>query len=279
MSHRLPRLLSLTLAACLPAIGLLTVAIPAASAAGPTSRHPTTNTQETARALKPLRLLSVGQHDTGNAAGRHVRSITTVTTVPSSSEAGYADDNTGGHTYTAVSGNWVEPTGTCSAAATLTAFWVGIDGFSSGSVEQDGTGIECSGGTPIYFIWWEMFPANSVQVVSTALRPGDNVHASLTRNGTSYTLAVTDSTHTAASFTTTQTCASCANSSAEWIAQVSQPITFTRWNLTGASVTSGGVTGVITTFPHEAITSSNSSLVLGPLNSEGNGFTVTTRIT
>ena len=36
--------------------------------------------------------------------------------------------------------------------------------------------------------------------------------ASVVRSGTSYTLKVTDSTHTANSFTTTQTCSGCANS-------------------------------------------------------------------
>ncbi len=246
MNHRRPRLLTLTLAACLPAMGLLAAAIPAA-----------------------------------RAAGRHISSIPTVTSAPSSSDAGYADINTGGHTYSAVSGNWVEPTGTCPATgSTSTEFWVGIDGITSSSVEQDGTGIECFGGAPIYFTWWEMFPTNSVQVVSTALKPGDKIHASLTRNGTSYTLAVTDSTHSAASFTTIQTCATCANSSAEWDAQTSQSTkAFTPWNLTDASVTSGGVTGVITTFPNEPITTSNSSLVLGPLNASGNGFEVTSRST
>ena len=41
----------------------------------------------------------------------------------------------------------------------------------------------------------------------------------MVKSGSSYTLKVTDSTHSANSFTTTQTCSSCADSSAEWIAE------------------------------------------------------------
>ena len=58
-------------------------------------------------------------------------------------------------------------------------FWVGIDGFTSGSVEQDGTLIECSGGRAFYFTWWEMFPTNSIQVVGSSVRPGDAISASV----------------------------------------------------------------------------------------------------
>ena len=66
-----------------------------------------------------------------------------------------------------------------------------------------------------------MFPRNNVQMVSTAVRPGDHITSSVTRSGTKYTLKLTDSTHPAASFSTTQACAAatCVDSSAEWIAE------------------------------------------------------------
>ena len=54
---------------------------------------------------------------------------------------------------------------TCTSATSLAAFWVGIDGYSSSSVEQDGTLVECYRGTAYYYTWWEMYPTNAIQVV------------------------------------------------------------------------------------------------------------------
>ena len=41
------------------------------------------------------------------------------------------------------------------------SFWVGIDGYSSSSVEQLGTDSDCAGNTPDYYAWWEMYPAGT----------------------------------------------------------------------------------------------------------------------
>jgi Peptidase A4 family. len=90
---------------------------------------------------------------------------------------------------------------TCPRHGTQDAvFWVGIDGFTSGTVEQDGTLAECNHGAAFYFTWWEMFPANSIQVAGSSVSPGDAISSSVVRSGTSYTLKVTDSTHPANSF-------------------------------------------------------------------------------
>src|SRR5580658_1628945 len=54
--------------------------------------------------------------------------------------AGYAD--TAGK-YTSVSASWTQPTGTCRSGDQYSAFWIGIDGYSSSTVEQTGTGVDC----------------------------------------------------------------------------------------------------------------------------------------
>jgi hypothetical protein len=203
--------------------------------------------------------------------------------VTSGNWSGYADLS---ETYTEVSGNWSEPTGSCTSTTSLAAFWVGIDGFSSGSVEQDGTLIECVSGRAFYYSWWEMYPTNAIQVVGESVSPGDSISASVTRSGTSYTLKVTDSTHSANSFTKTERCSSCANSSAEWIAEAPsgssgvEPLTnFHSWTASGATVKDSSTSGVISTFPNDKINMVNSSgatkASTGALNSSGNGFTVT----
>jgi hypothetical protein len=161
-------------------------------------------------------------------------------------------------------------------------FWVGIDGFTSGTVEQDGTLAECNHGGAFYFTWWEMFPTNSIQVAGSSVSPGDSISSSVVRSGTGYTLKVTDSTHPANSFSTTQSCSTCVNSSAEWIAEAPSsgskilPLAnFGTWTETGATVNSG----VITSFPDDELTMVNNSGAVkaqpGPLNASGNGFSVT----
>src|SRR5215471_7803942 len=131
-----------------------------------------------------------------------------------------------------------------------------------------------------------MYPTNTIQMVDTTLRPGNTISTSMVRSGSSYTLKVTDSSHPANSFTTTQSCSGCANSSAEWIAEAPSgsggvlPLAnFHTWTASGATVTSGSTSGVISTFADDELTMVNSSGAVkalpGPLNGSGNGFSVT----
>jgi hypothetical protein len=277
MQRRTPRLVVGSLIACVPVVGLLAAFSPAAGAA-------TTAPQANARAaaLAEIRHLLVGQHPTDHRVG-HAVSIRGLNQVQSTNWSGYADDNSAGTTYSTVTGNWAEPGVSCSSRQTqYAAFWVGIDGYTSGSVEQDGTLAECYHSKAYYYSWWEMYPTNSIQTVGTTVRPGDSISASVARSGTSYTLSVTDHTTPANSFTTTQTCSNCANSSAEWIAEAPSgsrgvlPLAnFGTWTESGATVNSG----VISSFADDEITMVNSSGQVkaqpGPLNSSGNGFTVT----
>ncbi|HTJ70881.1 MAG TPA: G1 family glutamic endopeptidase [Actinospica sp.] len=96
-------------------------------------------------------------------------------TMKSTNWAGYAV--TGG-TYTSVSANWIEPSVTCTSNG-IVGFWVGLDGWGSTSVEQDGTGVDCSKGTPQQFAWWETYPANSVQVYGAPVAAGDQMSSSI----------------------------------------------------------------------------------------------------
>ncbi len=114
--------------------------------------------------------------------------------VESSNWSGYAATGANG-AFTSVSSSWTEPTATCSSRSTqYAAFWVGLDGYNSGSVEQTGTDSDCDGRTPDYYGWYEMYPANPVYYSNT-VRPGDHFSASVTFSGSeTYTLVLTDST-------------------------------------------------------------------------------------
>ena len=133
----------------------------------------------------------------------------------SSNWAGYAAFN---GQYTTVSANWKQPTASCTSATTYSSFWVGLDGYSSNTVEQTGTSADCSGGSPRYYAWYEMYPKFPVNL-SIAVRPGDSMSASVTTNGAGqFTLHIHNGT-TGGDFVTTQTSKKARLSSAEAIAE------------------------------------------------------------
>ncbi|HEX5289097.1 MAG TPA: G1 family glutamic endopeptidase [Streptosporangiaceae bacterium] len=116
------------------------------------------------------------------------------TTDESTNWSGYAATGANG-AFTSISASWKEPTATCSSrSAQYASFWVGLDGFTSDSVEQTGTDSDCSGRTPHYYGWYEMFPANPVNFTNP-VSPGDSFTASVTFSGTqTYTLVLKDTT-------------------------------------------------------------------------------------
>jgi Peptidase A4 family len=119
--------------------------------------------------------------------------------------AGYAAFDQANHTVTKVSGTWVEPAVTCpSSGTTYAAFWVGIDGFTSDAVEQDGTLAVCHLGVASYQAWWELFPTNSIQPIKMTISPGDTISAFVIYHAThtQFTMNVTDVT-TGATFSIT----------------------------------------------------------------------------
>jgi len=169
--------------------------------------------------------------------------------------SGYADVAKAGNTFTKVSGQWKTPKVRCSREDQLTSEWVGIDGYDNATVEQDGTLSWCFEGEPTYFTWYEMYPAATIEV-GNSLRPHDKIAASVTRTGTSYTLAVTDFTHPVNSFSVAKSCTTCQNISVEWIAErpafsigIAPLANYGTWALSSASQTAGAKTGTISGYP------------------------------
>jgi len=145
------------------------------------------------------------------ARGRGSQSVT------SSNWSGYvATGGTGA--FSSVSASWVEPTGHCTSGSQYSSFWVGLDGFSSRTVEQTGSEVDCSGSTPLYYAWWEMYPGPS-HTFSNPVSPGDNFTASVTFDGGGrFTLTISDTTR-GWSHTENKTLSSAKRSSAEVIVE------------------------------------------------------------
>jgi hypothetical protein len=124
-----------------------------------------------------------GPHGTGAHGGRMDAS--------SINWAGYAAT---GRRFTSVSSAWVQPAASCTSADTWSSFWVGLDGDGSNTVEQTGSSADCSGGSPRYYSWYEMYPAYPV-TFSDPVSPGDYFTASVTAGSFSqFTLVITDHT-------------------------------------------------------------------------------------
>jgi Peptidase A4 family len=120
--------------------------------------------------------------------------------------------------FTAVNSQFIEPAITCVGVRDqFTSEWVGLDGFTDATVEQDGTAAWCGGpdGTvPHYEAWYELFPAASVSVFRVA--PGDTIRASVRYTHRKFLLTISDLT-SGKSVRHTAKCKACKRSSAEWI--------------------------------------------------------------
>jgi hypothetical protein len=139
-----------------------------------------------------------------------------ITNSTSTNWSGYAA--TGGP-FTSVSASWTQPGASCGAGETsYSSFWVGLDGYSSNTVEQTGTDADCSSGTPRYYAWYEMYPKFPVNL-SNPVQPGDSMSASVSvANGGRFTLTISDSTRNW-TVSTTQRLNKASLSSAEVIAE------------------------------------------------------------
>ena len=140
------------------------------------------------------------------------------TKVESTNWAGYAASGSNG-SFTTVSAKWTQPTVKCSSTDTYSVFWVGLDGFNSTTVEQDGSAGFCQGGSPVYFAWYEVYPKEPIVEINKPVAAGDSFSASATAlSKTSFKLVVSDTTQKW-TFTTKQTLTGALLSSAEVIAE------------------------------------------------------------
>jgi hypothetical protein len=172
----------------------------------------------------------------------------------SSNWAGYVVD---GNKFSSVAGSWVVPSAKSSSDG-YAAVWVGLGGSSSSSsaLEQVGTESDFAGGQARYYAWYELVPSAPVKL-NLSVHPGDHISATVSVNGTSVTVSLSDLT-TGKSATTTQHMSNPDTSSAEWVAEAPSvqsayggsetlPLAdFGKVTFSNASATANGHTGSIT---------------------------------
>lgn len=185
-----------------------------------------------------------------------------------------------------VKGSWVVPAVSCSLGEnSYSSFWVGIDGYSSNTVEQIGTDSDCSGGLPVYYAWYEMYPKYPVYL-NMQISPGDLISAEVKYlNAGKFNLVIKDET-SGISFSTIQKSPSAKRNSAEWIAEapwssgVLPLANFGNVNFLNAEVTVKNIVGSISNsaWKNDAITMTTPEGVVkavpSALSNNGTAFSV-----
>jgi hypothetical protein len=127
-----------------------------------------------------------------------------------------------GSSFYWAAGSWVVPAADCSAVQgnQFAAFWVGLDGYTSSTVEQIGTLTDCDAKTPAYYAWYQFYPQGMTIIPSVPIAPGDHVSASVVYYSSinEFTVRFRDDT-TGATFGTSAAVPGALRSSAEWIAE------------------------------------------------------------
>ncbi len=141
-----------------------------------TSVQPSTsNPLPTGYVLKPIPLSAVHHQQTGMPRLRLWEST-------SGNWSGYAVPNeTSGvkDTFSEVGGTWTVPavTGKKGRTANYSSVWVGLDGYTSGTVEQIGTEQDWTGTKQQNYVWFEMYPSAGYEIVGFPANPGDSISA------------------------------------------------------------------------------------------------------
>ena len=124
-----------------------------------------------------------------------------------------------GESWTSVTGTWTVPKVLATGVTSYSSIWVGLDGYTSGTVEQIGTEQDVSStGLTSYSAWYELYPKMPVTIPYT-VSPGDVITASVSYVGkNNFLLTITDD-HWDTPFQVTKSCANAKRNSAEWIVE------------------------------------------------------------
>jgi hypothetical protein len=169
--------------------------------------------------------------------------------------SGYAVFNS---TFSDVKGSWTVPAVDCTnmkgqQLAIATAF-TGIDGYSSGTVEQTGTDSDCIGKTASYYAWYEFYPARAffADPSTYPVDPGDVMNVEVKFANGAVTTTLHNSGHQGArknwTYTGQAPSSGLAQSSAEWIleAPTSKLADFGSITFTGANANNTGLSSYST---------------------------------
>jgi len=187
-----------------------------------------------------------------------------------------------------VAGSWIVPNLAPTPNTSYCAIWVGIDGFTSGTVEQMGTEHDWSNGHQTNYAWFEMYPQGSYEITGFPVNIGDEISVGINYIGSNiYRMVLTNVTRRVSttipySYTTSS---SGQRSCAEWVVEAPfagtiLPLSdFKLASFNSCAATIEGVTGTInnghwTEDSIEMIGTSGAKAIPSALSPNGANFTV-----
>jgi hypothetical protein len=198
----------------------------------------------------------------------------------------------GGKLFTSVTGNWTVPTATqhTSGQAEDSADWIGIGGgcVDAGCDVGDNTLIQtgteqdvAANGSATYDAWYELVPAPELQITNMKVKPGDQMHASISQSAPEvWAITIQDVTENE-TYSTTLPYSSTMDT-AEWIEETPLEIGTNAGfaalpNLTNPAFNSATVNGAnpnLKSSEEMQLTDSSGNVIGTPSapNSTGNGF-------
>jgi hypothetical protein len=245
-----------------------------------------------------------GSHKPGSGSSGHPSSLQShgqflkllhFNTNQSSNWFGYDEGtlDTGDTLFHSITGNWTVPTATqhTSGQSEASSDWIGIGGgcVDTGCEASDSTLIQTgteqdvsSSGTASYSAWYELVPAPSI-TISMTVKPGDQMHASISEDllssSEAWTITIQDLTENE-SYTTTVPYSS-TQDTAEWIEETPLEVGANAGfadlpNLTNPAFTSATVNGSsanLNTSEEIELTDSNGTVIGAPsAPSNGDAF-------
>ena len=157
---------------------------------------------------------------------------------------------------------------------------------------QAGSEQDCIGGHPVYSLWYELLPGNSVQIQNVTVSPGDQITASIQLLDINTNTWVVNVNDLSAGVCYTQNCTSqnlgynSSRLTAEWIMerptvnnQISTLSNFGSITFTALSALVGGKVGNANSFSNYEVImqdrENNQLVSVSNLNDGGSSFTVT----
>jgi hypothetical protein len=151
-----------------------------------------------------------------------------VTILATNNWAGYADVACGKCALRYVTANFPAPSINCAKVPAKSSnhyvsTWIGLDGITDNTVEQLGVDGLCDKGTPVYYVWYEMYPQGPHVFTISGFGPGDALSGNVYYNSHNrdWQLTLIDLTRDVG-FETDQACPSgqeCRNADAEAITE------------------------------------------------------------
>lgn len=191
---------------------------------------------------------------------------------------------------TSVSGAWTVPALTSTPDHSYSSAWVGIDGYSSSTVEQIGTEHDWVDGAQQNYAWFEMYPSAGYEIQGFPVSQGDVIAGVVNYIGANtFQLILINYTEQVFTIIPTQYTVSskAKRSSAEWIVEAPSLVSvlplanFGTTTFMDCSATINGRTGSINNshWRYDPLTMETPSHVTkatpSGLVSDGTGFTVT----